>query len=86
MDVKKHFTDEMKGKRKYLVYDPFSDKDKRNLLKYIIFSLTIIQPLYVSIRGYIKIREFAWFLHPLMCFLMVTFYGYSEIRKYLQKN
>ncbi|OGG11300.1 hypothetical protein A2Z00_02355 [Candidatus Gottesmanbacteria bacterium RBG_13_45_10] len=86
VDVKKHFTDEMKGKRKYLVYDPFSDKDKRNLLKYIIFSLTIIQPLYVSIRGYIKIREFAWFLHPLMCFLMVTFYGYSEIRKYLQKN
>lgn len=80
VDVKIHFTDEMKGQRKYLVYNPASEKDRKNLLKYIFFTLTLIQPLYVSIRGFIKIREAAWFLHPLMCLLMVFGYGYSEVR------
>lgn len=79
VDVKTHFTDEMKDKRKYLVYDPSSVKDRKNLLKYIFFTLTLVQPLYVSIRGYIKIREIAWFLHPLMCICMVFGYGWSEI-------
>lgn len=82
--VKKHFTDEMKGKRKYLVYNPSSGRDRINLFMYIFYSLTLLQPLYVSIRGYIKNREIAWFLHPLMCVLMVFGYGFSEIRGQLQ--
>lgn len=85
VDVKRHFTDEMKGKRKYLVYDPASSKDRKKLLTYIFCTLTVVQPLYLSIRGYITIRETAWFLHPVMCFVMVIGYGISEV-EYQVKN
>lgn len=77
--VKRAFTDEKLGKRIYHVMDWSSPRDRWNLFKYIVFSLTFIQPILVSIRGYLKIRDTAWFLHPVMCFLMVVAYGWSEI-------
>lgn len=79
--VKEYFTDELKGKRDYLVYNPSSGVDRLNLITYIVCTLTLLQPLYVSVKGYLKIRDSAWFLHPLMCYLMVFAYGYSEIRR-----
>jgi len=81
--VKRAFSDEKRGKRIYHVMDWASPRDRRNLFKYIVFSLTFIEPLWVSIRGYMKVREPAWFLHPLMCFFMVVGYGWSEVMRYL---
>ncbi len=81
VEIKKIFYDNKRGKRKYLVFNPNSTNDRINLIKYIIFSFTILEPLFESIRGYIKIRDKAWFLHPVMCFLMVTGYGLSEIER-----
>lgn len=81
VEVKKHFTEDMKGKRKYLVYNPDSPDDRRNLFWFVFYALTLIQPLSVSIRGYTTIADVAWFLHPVMCFLMVVFYGWSEIER-----
>lgn len=78
--VKQYFTDEKRGKRTYHVMNWSSPRDRRNLFKYVLFSLTFIQPLFVSIRGYLKIREPAWFLHPITCFLMVVAYGWSEVK------
>lgn len=77
--VKVYFTDKMQGKRTYLVYNRHSGEDVYRLFLYIVFSLTFVEPLFESIRGYIKIRDLAWFLHPLMCFLMVFGYGYTEL-------
>ncbi len=84
--VKYIFYDGRRGKRKYLVYNPNSMQDRVNLLKTIIFSLTFIYPLFESIRGFMKIRERAWFLHPIMCFLMVMGYGISEIKWFIKKH
>lgn len=42
-------------------------KDHWGLLKFIIFTLTLIQPIWVSIRGFRKVRDFAWFWHPIVC-------------------
>jgi len=81
VEIKKIFYDKKRGKRKYLVFNPNSMNDRINLIKYIIFSLTILEPLFESIRGYMRIRDKAWFLHPVMCFLMVTGYGLSEIER-----
>lgn len=80
LEVKKLFYDARRGKRKYLVFNPRSGKDRRNLIKYIFFSLTLIVPFWESLRGYLKIRDKAWFLHPVMCFLVVIGYGWSEIQ------
>lgn len=85
VELKEKFYDKYRGKRKYLVYDPNSLKDKLNLIKYIVFSLTVIVPLYESLRGYFRIRDVAWFLHPVMCLLMVTGFGASEVKHAFKK-
>ena len=35
---------------------------------------TFIMPLYHSIRGYIKIKDAAWFAHPFICFIVIATY------------
>ncbi len=80
MQVKETFYDRRRGKRKYLVFSWKSHKDQLNLIKFAFFSLTFIFPLYESIRGYIRIRDKAWFLHPLLSFIMFLAYGFSELR------
>lgn len=79
IQVKENFYDKKLGKRKYLVFNPSSSRDRKNLLIYILISLTFIVPFIESVNGYRKIRDIAWFLHPLFCILMVIGYGYSEI-------
>lgn len=85
VEVKKHCTDEAKVKRVYLVYNPASPKDRWRLFLYIVYSLTFIQPLALSIRGFIGVPDVAWFLHPVMCFLMVIAYGWSEIKRVMRR-
>lgn len=77
--VKRNFYDERRGKRKYLVFSWHSPRDRRNLIKFAIFSLTFVVPLFESIKGYIKIHDRAWFLHPILSFMMFFSYGFSEI-------
>lgn len=86
VQVKQTFYDSRRGKRKYLVFSWRSGKDILNLIKFTILSLTFIFPLYESIKGYIKIRDKAWFLHPIICFLIIASYGKSEIMRFLRKR
>lgn len=79
VEVKKEYSDKMRGSRKYLVYNHNSKTDRLNLFKYIVFSITFVEPLYVSIRGYMDIHDLAWFLHPIMCVFMTIAYGWSEV-------
>lgn len=65
-------------KRRYHLYDP--KRDFWKLVKFIIFSLTFVQPTFLSLKGYLIIRDRAWFLHPVICFLTVFNYGFSYYR------
>ncbi|MFH1888551.1 MAG: glycosyltransferase [Candidatus Omnitrophota bacterium] len=65
------------GLRRYRLYEP---KDKYKLIVFILFSLTFVKPLYDSVRGFIKIPDIAWFLHPIMCFSIVAVYGWAIIK------
>ncbi len=47
----------------------------------IVICGTIIIPFIDSLRGYRKIRDAAWFLHPLLCFSFVIIYSWV-IMKY----
>lgn len=67
--------------RRYSVYEK---KDFWKLVYFIIISLTFIVPIYDSMRGYLKIRDNAWFIHPIMCFGFVTLYGYVIIEHKLK--
>lgn len=86
IEIKKIYYDGRRNKRRYLIFDPKSRKDRVNLIKYIIFSVTFVIPLLQSIRGYLKIRDRAWFLHPIICFLMLVAYSFSEIKWVLRKR
>ena len=54
--------------------------DEWAVFKFVIFSLTLIQPTFFAIKGYIKIRDIAWFLNPFMCLAITLIYGYMTIR------
>lgn len=83
--LKKTFFDGRRGARKYLVFSWRSNRDILHLLLYGVYSATLIYPLYESIRGYIRIRDKAWFLHPFMSPVMLAAYGFSEIRWFFDK-
>lgn len=64
-------------KRRHAVYVP--ETDNLNLVKFIVYSLTFIKPTFDAIRGYIKVRDIAWFLHPIICFGFLVIYSWAVI-------
>lgn len=73
---KYHFEDQKR--RRYSVYEP--KKDRLKLIYYVFISITVIKPLFDSLRGYIKIRDVAWFIHPIMCLAMLFIYGWTTLK------
>lgn len=71
-------------KRRYAVF--MSSQDKVGLIKFVIYSLTFAKPMYDSARGYLKVRDVAWFLHPFVCFSFLIVYGLAVINKNLHRN
>lgn len=67
--------------RRYSVYD--SADDKLKLIWFVFLAVTTVKPLFDSIRGWLKIHDRAWFVHPLMCWAVVWIYGTALIRGYL---
>ena len=63
-----------KNRRWHLV-DFSKQQDIRRFLWFIFASLTLVHPLYTSIRGYSKIGDLALFLHPLICLATLFTYG-----------
>ncbi len=59
--------------RRYHIYDPAKDKGK--LFIYVILSLTFVVPIWDAIKGFYKVRDLAWFLHPFMCFAFLIIYS-----------
>lgn len=68
--------------RRYLIFDPKRLRDWYYLILYIIFASTFIQPFLVSLRGYIKKRDPAWFVHPVFSFLLMLTYGWAVISRF----
>ncbi|MCL4359699.1 glycosyltransferase family 2 protein [Patescibacteria group bacterium] len=56
-------------------------KDLPRLAATVIICLTVVIPLRDSLRGWRKIRDPAWFLHPLLSFGFVMIYGWAIIRQ-----
>lgn len=78
--AKYHF--EEHNKRRWSVVMP---KDELGVFAFVLYSISIVLPLGESIRGYLKIRDSAWFIHPLMCLGTTFVYGYMTIKYALRK-
>ncbi|MBI3576813.1 glycosyltransferase family 2 protein [Candidatus Gottesmanbacteria bacterium] len=63
--------------RRYSVYE---SADTGKLIWFIIISLTFVVPLAHSIRGYRKIHDVAWFLHPFLSIAVVVLYTLTILR------
>lgn len=74
---KYHFVD--KSKRRYSIYEP--DKDRLLLIGFIFYSLSVVLPFIDSTRGFLKIRDVAWFVHPVMCLCILFLYGVTYLRE-----
>ena len=68
--------------RRYSVFYP---EDSVKLAIFIIYTITFIKPLFDSIRGWMKIKDNAWFIHPFMCWVMLYIYGLSTIKGFIRK-
>lgn len=77
------YSPESEYKRSYLVYDP--KRDKKKLLLYIIYSITFVVPTWDAIKGFVKVRDTAWFLHPIMCFVFVVLYASPTFKSGIKK-
>ena len=74
--------------RRYHIFNV--KKDKLKLILFVLLSVTFIEPFLRACRGFITKRDFAWFLHPFVCFLSVVSYVYTWLvfvfyEKQLQK-
>ena len=61
--------------RRWNLVDFRKPKDVWRLVWFILCTLTILEPLCLSIRGYLRIRDIAWFIHPIACLGTVFTYG-----------
>jgi len=69
----------LKGRRRYQVFDSRSWKDRLNLVKFVLYTVTGVKPLFDAMRGYLKEPDAAWFLHPVVCYCFLIAYGWSVI-------
>ncbi|MBU2633717.1 MAG: glycosyltransferase [Nanoarchaeota archaeon] len=53
---------------------------KLNLIVSLILMITFIKPFYDALRGYLKIKDKAWFLHPFFCFIIPIMYALIFIK------
>lgn len=69
------------GKEKVAIEAVWLDKySKWELLWAVFLCTSIVYPGYEAIRGYIRDRDVAWFLHPVLSFLTVICYTLVFIR------
>lgn len=55
-------------------------KDLPRLCWFIFSTLTLIYPLYLSVKGYKVIKDKAWFLHLPVCLITIFIYGLWTIK------
>ncbi|MGI5828257.1 MAG: glycosyltransferase [Patescibacteria group bacterium] len=68
-------------KRRYLVYDP--QKDTLKIVAFSVYSLSIILPTLVALWGFLKVKDIAWFFHPVICFALFWIYTYATLKSKL---
>lgn len=74
-----------KIQRRYLIYNPRKVTDTIKLLLFVLYTLTWIKPVYDSIRGYRRVQDVAWFIHPLICWVYLYSYGVATLKRFTKQ-
>jgi len=54
--------------------------DEWGLVRYVVYSLTLVGPMWTAIKGWWRIRDVAWWVHPAMCLGTTLMYGEVVVR------
>lgn len=71
-----------RGDRRWRMVD--TKADYARLALYVLATLTVIQPLYVSFKGYSRVRDPAWFWHWPVCVGFLVTYTILAVRNCLK--
>ena len=66
------------SRRRYSLYEK---GDFWSTIRFVFVSLTFVIPTRDAIRGYMRVRDVAWFLNPIMCASLVILYGFAIIQR-----
>ncbi|KKQ74310.1 MAG: Glycosyl transferase [Candidatus Woesebacteria bacterium GW2011_GWB1_38_5b] len=80
--MKQYHFEENKNRR----YSVYMKGDYLKLLKFIIYSLTFVKPTYDATRGFLKVPDLAWFVHPFMCLGITIVYVFGILDGQLLKR
>lgn len=67
------------AERRYLIYNPRKIKDNFRMFLFVLYTVTFIKPFFDSLRGYLKIKDVAWFVHPIACWAYLYAYGKATV-------
>lgn len=76
--MEQQYFDSLK-RRRYAVF--MSSQDKFGLLRYVFYSVTIVKPTFDALYGFCKIRDVAWFVHPLVCLSFLVTYSLAVLNR-----
>ena len=60
-------------------------RDIPKLALFILYTLTLVQPLYVSFKGYRKVKDVAWFMHLPVCWATLITYSLLVVKRCLYR-
>lgn len=70
--------------RRYLIFNPRKRQDVLKLVLFVFCAITLVEPLLFSLRGFVKKRDTAWFLHPLVCWSFLFAYSRAATTLYFR--
>lgn len=73
------FGSEAEKRKKLRRFGRLSNSEVWRLVWAVVVCATFVVPLYDSIRGWRKVHDNAWFLHPFLCFSFVIVYSWVTI-------
>lgn len=64
------------GMRKF----PWSKVKRQGILKFCIYTILILPLFFQAIKGFLKKMDFAWFFHPMACWITLIIYGWNTLK------
>ena len=61
----------------------WNQTNKSGILKFVLYTVLIVPMLFDTLRGFFHKPDFAWFFHPLACFITLYLYTVNTIKKRL---
>lgn len=68
------------------IYSVYHKRDLPRLIYIILFYPTFVVPLLRALRGFLVVRDPAWFLHPVICCLFTLSYSLHFVNRLFRKS